>query len=182
MIRELHQLSTETLHSNPYFELRQDAYTLPDGSTGTYYYVHTSGSVIVVPRMADGRIVLVQQYRYLNRRPSLEFPGGGIRPGTSPEQAARAELQEEAGLSPLHLKPLGTINPCKGLTDELCTVFLAEGLADVPSSPDHSEEFELLSLTAGEVDDAIRRGDIWDGMTLSAWMLCCLTPPTEVRP
>lgn len=171
MVKELEPIDSTVVLENPYWQYRQDHYHLPTGEVGTYYYAHTPGSVMVIPRTASGHIVLVRQYRYLNRRRSLEFPGGGVRATTPPETAARAELQEEAGLTCTQLTPLGTFNPCNGLTDETCSVFLAEGLSDGVASPDPGEEFEILTVEPHEFEQLVRRGEVWDGMTLAAWSL-----------
>ena len=120
---------------------------------------------------AEGRFVLVRQYRYLNRRESLEFPAGGIKPGQDALAAARAELREEAGLVADALEDIGQFNPFNGVTDELCTVYVARRLRRVEAAPDHTEEFEVLCLHAAGVIAAMTDGSLWDGMTLAAWTL-----------
>jgi 8-oxo-dGTP pyrophosphatase MutT (NUDIX family) len=173
MLKELHQLSTETRFKNPYWEYRVDGYTKPNGSAGEYHYAHTPGSVMIVARLSDGRFVLTKQYRYLNRRVSLEFAGGGLPEGVDAAIQARNELHEETGLQAASLRPLGQFGPFNGVTDELCNVFLAEGLSEheLPATPDESEEFELCTMSKDELNAAIRSGELFDGMTLAAWLL-----------
>ncbi|CAN5500958.1 hypothetical protein BH10BAC6_BH10BAC6_02540 [soil metagenome] len=161
----------DIVHSNPYWDVRQEPYTAATGVESTYYWVHTPGSVMVVPVVEDGRIVLVRQFRYLNRQDSLEFPGGGVKPGVSLEEAARAELSEEAGFASADFVRLGQFNPCKGLTDEICSVFLARTLVATTAAPDPTEDFEIVLLHPHEISDAIRQGTLWDGMSIAAWML-----------
>ena len=57
------------------------------------------------------------------------------------------------------------------MTNEICRVFLARGLRQVPQHPDATEEFEQLLLTPTELEEHIRSGSVWDGMTLAAWSL-----------
>ena len=78
MSEKWQQISRETLFDNPYYRISHDRYRRPDGEIGDYYYVDIPGSTMVVPALADGRLVLVRQYRYLMARPSLEFPAGGL--------------------------------------------------------------------------------------------------------
>jgi ADP-ribose pyrophosphatase len=53
-------------------------------------------SVLAVTRA--GSIPVVRQYRPAVETYSLEFPGGLLDPGETPENAARRELAEETGL------------------------------------------------------------------------------------
>jgi ADP-ribose pyrophosphatase len=173
MLKELHHRSTSVRYVNPYWEYRVDVYTKPSGSDGEYHYVHTPGSVMVVPQLEDGRFVLTRQYRYLNRRVSLEFAGGGLPRDTQPEVQAGKELHEETGLRASALHALGTFCPFNGVTDEMCFVFFAEGAIkhELPAKPDESEEFEIVAMSAQEIVAAISSGNLFDGMSLAAWQL-----------
>lgn len=171
MIHVLKQITTETVSENPYWRYCRDTYMLPNGKTGDYHYVHTPGSVFIIPRFKNGTFLLVKQYRYLNRRISLEFPGGGIKIAIGAEASAHNELAEEAGLKANSIHMLGSFNPCNGITDELCTVFLAEDFSKISVVHDESEEFEYLSVSEEEFGKLIADGQIWDGMTLAAWSL-----------
>lgn len=165
-------LSSTIQEINPYWTYKIDRFALPNGNEGEYHYVHSAGSVLIVPVLASGRLLMVRQYRYLNQRVSLEFPGGGMSHGQSAEAVARKELIEETGFAG-ELEQIGQFNPFNGVTNETTVVFLARDLS--PSAEfrrDESEEFELFELTPNRVENLIRRGEIFDGMTLAAWMLC----------
>ncbi|NQV89556.1 MAG: NUDIX hydrolase [Parcubacteria group bacterium] len=166
------RISTEVINKNPWTEFLHDRFETPDGRQGDYYYMKTPvGSVLIVPLLDDGRLVLHREYRYLFDRISLEFPAGGIKIEQSPEQAARAELQEETGYTVNHLEEIQKIAPGNGLFLEYTHVFLAKELTAGETSPDEFEEFEPVLMTVGEVDAAIQTGEIWDGFSLSAWCL-----------
>jgi 8-oxo-dGTP pyrophosphatase MutT (NUDIX family) len=171
MLKRLRRLSTEILHKNPWWQYRRDEYLHPDGSPGEFYYAHTLGAAFVIPEMKDGRLLMLRQFRYLNQRESLEFVGGGMKEGQAPDQAARAELLEEAGFQAKELIPLGWFNPMNGATDEQCYVFLGRGLTAATAHPEVSEEFEPVMVTRDELDVMIANGEIWDGMTLAAYAL-----------
>jgi 8-oxo-dGTP pyrophosphatase MutT (NUDIX family) len=170
-LMEWEKISEETLHSNDWWTYKRDRFRLPSGKEGAYHYVHTPGSVMIVPEEDDGYFLLVRQYRYLNGRHSLEFPGGGIAGCEDPISAARKELAEEAQKQAGRVELLGVFNPFNGVTDELCSVFHATGLVHTDASPDETEEFEIIRLTAGEVRARIAAGEIWDGMTMAAWAI-----------
>jgi 8-oxo-dGTP pyrophosphatase MutT (NUDIX family) len=173
MVKILEQISSEIRFRNPFWDYRYDKYHLPNGETGEYHYVDSRGSVMIVPKLDDDSFILLKQFRYLNQRESIEFPGGGIKSGKSAEDAAFAELQEESGFKAGKLLQLGAHNPCNGVTNEICTVFLADELEKKETGHDASEEFEMITMTRAEVNQAIRSGEIWDGMTIVAWALYC---------
>ena len=129
---------------------------------------------MVVPVTSEGKVVLVNQYRYLCDRESLEFPCGSINEGNTYEQTAQLELQEETGYqADAPLKELGQFNPYNGVTSEICTVYLAHTIIPLQGNvkQDETEEFEVIHLHPREVEEKIYTQDIWDGMTLAAWML-----------
>ena len=153
-----------TLHEvrNPWWIYRKEEFELPSGKKGEYHYVHTNGSSLTIPVLDDGRIVLVEQYRYLCDQPSLEFPCGSIKDGWTYEETARAELTEEAGFFTKKLIQIGEFNPYNGVTDELCRVYLAKRLEPTQSVPDETEQFERHLLTPQQINDKIRAGRIWE--------------------
>jgi ADP-ribose pyrophosphatase len=163
------KIAESDVFRNNWWTYRRDAIGLPSGKTGEYHYVHTNGSSMVVPLLPDGTLLLVNQYRYLMGRESLEFPCGSVKYGSTHDDTARLELQEETGYSAREFVRVGEFNPYNGITDEMCRVYVAGGLAHVGGIPDETEEFEVVRLAPNEIDERIRRGGIWDGMTIAAW-------------
>ncbi len=171
MLKALRQIGTELLSRNPWWEYRKDRYEHPGGTDGEYYYVHTPGAVMIIPITDDGKLILVRQFRYLNRLQSLEFIGGGIKPGKSAEESACDELFEEAGIVAEKLIPIGGFNPMNGVTDEICNIFVALSLKKGTAKPEATEEFEVQELEYAKFCEMIRAGSIWDGMTLAAFAI-----------
>jgi ADP-ribose pyrophosphatase len=165
-------LASEVLHQNPWWRYRRDELETEPGKRGEYYYASTFGSAMVIPITAQGEIVLVEQYRYLLDKTSLEFPGGGVAQDEPPLEAAQRELAEECGCAG-QLAPIGTFSPWNGVTDEICHVYLADPVVPDLSGacPDATESFIIHRLTQAEFEAQIARGSIWDGMTLAAFAL-----------
>jgi 8-oxo-dGTP pyrophosphatase MutT (NUDIX family) len=111
----------------------------------------------------------VNQYRYLCDRESIEFPCGGVKNGSTHDETAWHELLEETGYRSDRLSLAGTFNPYNGVTDEICKVYIARSLVMAGGKPDETEEFEVLTLSAEELEEKISSGEIWDGMTIAAW-------------
>ena len=126
---------------------------------------------MIVPVMPDGSILLVNQYRYLADRESLEFPCGSVKETSDYDETARHELAEETGFGASSMERVGEFNPYNGVTDEICRVYIARGLTPVSVAHDETEEFEIVRLSPAGLDAGIAAGSIWDGMSLAAWAL-----------
>lgn len=164
-------LSKSVLFENPFWRYGCDRVEFPSGKQGDYHYVFTNGSSMVTAVVEDGRILLVRQYRYTGKRDSLEFPCGGVKDGSTHDETARDELREETGFIPGLIRAVGEFNPCNGLLDEICKVYIAGDLRHTGADPDDTENFELVRLTPGAIDAFVADGIIWDGMTLAAWAI-----------
>lgn len=165
------QISTKVLFRNPWWRYCMDEIELPSGRTGEYHYVATPGSAMVIPEIEPGTLLLVRQYRYPGNRESIEFPCGGVKEGVGYEQTAQAELSEETGYASKAIEPAGAFNPCNGLLDEICRVYIARDLHYIGAHPDETESIEPVRLAIDELDRLIQDGSIWDGMTLAAWAI-----------
>ena len=168
-LRSWKKLSGSVIARNSWWTYRKDEFELPSGKKGEYHYVHTNGASMVVPVTVDGKVLLVNQYRYLCGRESIEFPCGGVKDGSSHEETARHELREETGYTSDRIALAGEFNPYNGVTDEICKVYIARNLVFVGGSPDETEEFEPVPLTPADLESRIASGEIWDGMTIAAW-------------
>lgn len=156
---------------NPWWTYRKDATLLPSGKEGEYHYVHVKGSSMIIPVMHDGKMILVNQFRYLCNRESLEFPCGSVKEDSTYEKTAQHELAEETGFQSMDITCIAEFNPYNGVTDEICKVFIAKRLTPVTAHHDDTEEFEHVYITPQEFERQVVSGKIWDGMTLAAWAL-----------
>jgi len=161
-------LSSKPFFETPYWAFSHDSYVRPDGTEGDYHYLDIPGSVMIVPVCADGRLVMVRQFRYLVGRMSLEFPAGGMDREADARTNARRELREEAGLEAESWDQVGEFAPYNGVSNELCRVFVASGLRQVGPQPEPTEELEVVRVPAGQITGLVHRGELWDGMSMAA--------------
>lgn len=163
-------LSQKTIFKNDHWSYNLDKFEIEGGYSGDYHFVHTLGSTLVVPFLNQNEIVLVNQYRYLNQRESIEFPCGSVESGLTIEENAIKELREETGYSG-KIELIGSFSPYSGVADEMCSVFLAKDLYHQPLKSDVTEEIEIVTLSIVEFEKLIKQNLIWDGMTLAAWII-----------
>lgn len=171
MPKHLKNISKETLHENPWWKYNHDTYELPNGEVGHYYYGESSGTVMIIPIMPEGKIVMTLQHRYLMDRQSIEFPGGGIKEGQLPIEAAKLELYEETGCVAGEMISLGKFEPDNGLFKDTVHVFLTHVEDKKEQHLDITEEIDILERRPDEIDMMIRQGDISCGQTIASWAL-----------
>ena len=164
------KITSESLHKNPYWEYKKDTYKIGNSNTHDYFYVNNSGSSFIIAKEED-KFILVEQFRYLNKKLSIEFPGGSLEKGLTQKENAKKELREETGYETEKLEYLGEFNPYNGVSNEICEVFLATKLSKYKASPEITERIKIHFLSEEQIDSMIRSGKIWDGMTLASWML-----------
>ena len=140
----------------------------PGGVRGTREVVRHRGSVAMLPVDETGRVLLVRQYRYAVGAYVWELPAGRLDAGETPEEGARRELVEEAGLEAGRVEPLLSFYTTPGFCDEVIHVFRATDLRVVPARPEEDERIETTWLALEEALAMIDRGEIKEGKTLIA--------------
>lgn len=165
------RLDRRVLVENRWHRYCKDRYTLRDCSEGEYFYIDIPGSSAVVPVLDDGRVVIVRVRRYLLGVDLWEFPIGGIAIGEDPEDVARKELAEEAGYRASTWQALARFAPYKGVSNEICHVFLATGLVRGEQDLELSEDIEVHITTVEEARARILASleqGLGDGQSISA--------------
>lgn len=171
-MKHMKKTAEEVLHDNPWFKYKHEVFEFGDGKKGDYYYLETSGCVVIVPILDDGRLVLISQHRYLGDKLSIEFPCGGIHSKEATQQAAERELLEETGYYSTSFVNIGVFEPDNGIVKDITHVFIADELNLTGAQKlDETEKMEVIYRRPDEVDEMIRRGEIWDGQTLATWAL-----------
>ncbi|KPV41547.1 NUDIX hydrolase [Thiohalorhabdus denitrificans] len=145
---------------------------LPNGVEGELETIRHPGGAMAVPVAADGRFVLVRQYRFPMGEWLLEFPAGTVEAGEAPEGTIRRELEEETGFRAHHWDFLGDFPLTPGYSDEYIHAYLARELEplDDPPAQDDDEDLETVLLTGEELMAAARAGEA-DAKTLGGYLL-----------
>src|SRR5579885_1061436 len=89
------------------FSVEQTDLTFPDGRRRTIEVVRHPPSVVLLPILDDGRVMLIRQFRASIDRWLWEIPAGSVDAGELPEAAAARECEEEIGLVPRTVERLG---------------------------------------------------------------------------
>lgn len=172
----MEKLSEKRLESQVVFygkilKLRLDKVLLPNGHESTREVVEHPGAVAIVPRLPDGRIALVRQYRYPVEKILLELPAGKLDENEAPEECAARELEEETGYRAGQLEKLGTFYTTPGFSDELMHLYLAQDLVMTGQKLDADEFIKVEYYTRDELRTMLSTGVIADAKTMLGLML-----------
>src|ERR1700722_710126 len=161
-------LSSKVVFKGHVFSVRRDQVIEPSGVRATRDMIAHSGSVVVMPVLDDGKIVLIRQYRHAARQYLWELVAGRIDPGESIKQAAVRELIEETGLRAKKIRLFLEFWPSPGFLEEKMFVLLAEGVTQGEAHPEEDERIEAKAFTRPELKKMLQKGVLRDAKTISS--------------
>lgn len=165
---EIKTLSTKVVYTNPWMTVREDAIERSDGSRGIYGVVEKP-DFAVVAAIDDGRVHLVEQYRYPIGRRFWELPQGSWPKGRggTPLELARTELREETGIAAREMLHVGNVHAGSGFMNQRYDVFLARGLTFGEAQLEAEEQgLVTRAFAVDEVIALICSGEISDAPTI----------------
>jgi 8-oxo-dGTP pyrophosphatase MutT (NUDIX family) len=173
--RTITTLSSREVYRNAWMRVREDEILRSNGKKGIYGVVDKDDAAIIIP-IDNGKIWLVEQFRYTIQERALELPQGGWEMEVErPEELARGELKEEMGLDAAEMTYLGTLWIAYGFTRQKQHVFLATGLTHTDKDPDPEEhDLVIRCIPVEEFEQLMLSGAVRDNCTLSAWGLYLL--------
>ncbi|MHC6231323.1 NUDIX domain-containing protein [Arthrobacter sp. MMS24-T111] len=152
-------LSTEKVYQGRIWDVVSDTFQLSEsGDALTRDYIDHPGAVAVLPMDAEGRILLLKQYRHPVGMDLWEVPAGLLDvEGEDFVVGAARELAEEADLAAGTWHVLADVFNSPGSSSEAIRIYLARDLTEIPEHERHERtdeeaeiEFHWVSL-----DDAV---------------------------
>ena len=141
---------------------------MPNGKTTELEVIRHPGAAAMVPLTESGDVILVRQYRYATGGWLLEVPAGKLDEGEDPDVCAARELEEEVGMNPAELVPLGWIWTTPGFTDEKIWMYLCRGLEPAEQNLQDDEVLTIESRPLAEAIEMVHRGEICDSKSVCA--------------
>lgn len=149
---------------------------MPDGRTMVREVLNSQDAAAVLPYDPERRkVILVRQFR----APVMHVEGhhdfleavAGLLDGGAPEECARREAMEEAGLRLGVLEPVGSAWSAPGATTERLNLYLApytaaDRIGEGGGLAEEHEEIEVLEIDIGELAEMLDRNAIADLKTL----------------
>jgi ADP-ribose pyrophosphatase len=160
-------LSSELVLRTRVFDVQREKVIEPSGVEATRDIIVHPGSVVVLPVLADGGIVLIRQYRHSVEQYLWELVAGRRDGEESFVAGARRELREETGYTARRITLLVDLFPSPGFLRENMAIFLATGLTKGVAEPEADERIEQRIFSLRDVERWIRSGKIRDGKTVA---------------
>ncbi len=160
-------LSSEIIYKGLVFGVRRDEVLEPGGVRAIREVITHPGSVVVLPILPDGRILLIQQYRYATRQYLWELVAGRIDSGESVRQAAARELIEETGYRAKGFRVFLDVFPTPGFLEERMYILLAENLTAGEAQPEEDERITAKAFTRADLEEMIRKNVLRDAKTIA---------------
>jgi ADP-ribose pyrophosphatase len=160
-------LKSTVVYEGPVFGVRRDEVLEPGGLRATREVVTHPGSVVVLPVLEDGRVVLIRQYRHATRQYLWELVAGRMDPGETPKRAAARELLEETGYRAKRYSVFLDVFPTPGFVEERMFILLAEGLTAGEAQPEEDEKIEARAYSLKELKEMIHRGRLRDAKSVA---------------
>jgi ADP-ribose pyrophosphatase len=176
-------LRSKVIYKGPVFGVRRDEVLEPGGVRTTREVITHPGSVVVLPVLPDGRILLVRQYRHATRQFLWELVAGRIEPGENPRRAAARELLEETGYRARRFRVFLDVFPTPGFLEERMYILLAQELTSGDARPEVDEKIISRAFTASQLKQMIHRGKLRDAKSIAGllYYFSFLAPPSSSK-
>jgi 8-oxo-dGTP pyrophosphatase MutT (NUDIX family) len=184
MMATVERTGSREVYANAWMTVREDGVRRPDGSAGIYGVIDKPDYALVIAAR-DGRLHLVEQFRYPLGLRRWEFPQGTApdRADAAPAELAARELREETGLRAERLTQIGLLDVAPGMSSQRGRVFLAIGLTEGrPEREPEEQDMRSGWFTRSAVEAMITNGDITDAQSIAAYGLLLLRERVNTAP
>ncbi len=153
-------VDSETIFTGKIVTLKVDRVRVAPETVVTREVVVHRGSVTIVPRLPDGRVVMIRQYRHPAQQTLWELPSGTLEEGEDPAECARRELVEEVGYQAGRWQRLFSCFLTPGYCTELAHFYLASDLRPVRQRPQTDERITPVPVLLAEAVAMVTRGEV----------------------
>jgi ADP-ribose pyrophosphatase len=163
-------IEEKNVYDGKILNLKLQRVELPNGRITKREIVKHPGAVAIIAYIDEQTILLVEQFRKAVDKVLLEIPAGKIEIGEEIELCGRRELEEETGYKCEKFQFLGKIYTSPGFCDEVIYIYKAENLIKGNIGGDEDEFINLHKVKVDKIKEMIKKGEICDAKTISAFM------------
>lgn len=160
-------VKSEVVWHGKVFGVKRDEVVEPNGVHATRELISHPGSVVILPVLPDGKIVMVRQYRHAARQYLWELVAGRMDEGETVKEGAARELREETGYRAKRLTEFLDVFPTPGFLEERMHILLAEGLTAGKAEPEADEKLISHAYRPDELKKMMKNGGLRDAKSIA---------------
>ena len=160
-------LKSEIIYEGKAFGVRRDELIEPTGVHTVREVVTHPGSVVILPVLPDGRIVMVRQYRHATKQYLWELVAGRMERGENPKKGAQRELLEETGYRAKRFSVFLDVFPTPGFLEERMYLLLARDLTPGAAEPEEDEQIVVAAYTRRQLEQMMRTRKLRDAKSIA---------------
>lgn len=166
-MEKIKRIDRSLVYKGAWISMYTDSMAFANGNFADWDFIHHNGAAAMVAEDADGKIVIIRQWRPGAEGEILELPAGGINPGEEPMDAAVRELREETGALCDEAKPLLMIQPSPAYNDEKVHMFYCKVTGYTDLELDDNEYVTIERYSLEELIGKIMNREIADSKTVA---------------
>jgi 8-oxo-dGTP pyrophosphatase MutT (NUDIX family) len=170
------KIGQESVYSNEFYSICENDFRHPfDGRRGKFLVIDINESVQIFAETTDGKVILVEQFRFGSGKLSIELPGGRLEKGEDIIAGAKRELFEETGYAGQNAKISAILYPNPAFqVNKMYAVHIANCSKVAPTHFDEMEELATITVAKSDLVQLVKSNKIKNSITLSAIISCIL--------
>ena len=166
-MEKIKRIDRSLVYKGAWISMYTDSMAFANGNFANWDFIHHNGAAAMVAEDAEGKIIMIRQWRPGADGEILELPAGGINQGEEPIAAAIRELREETGAMCDVAKPLLMIQPSPAYNDEKVHMFYCKVTGYAELELDENEYVTVEKYPLEDLIKMILSGTISDSKTVS---------------
>ena len=155
----------EIIYRGRILDVARETHRMPDQRKAQFEIIQHPGGAAALPILADGRLILIRQFRPAAEGFVWEIPAGRLEPGEDGAGCIERELIEEIGYRTAAVESLGFIYSSIGFCNEKIYLYLASKLEKTATALEPDEFIEPQITSLKEALEMIESGQIVDAKT-----------------
>ena len=170
MVSKWKTLKSKNILQNKIFSFNEEQVLSPKNKKFPVWVMKVPTWINIIPVTNDNKIIMVKQYRFGNKKITLEIPGGMSEPNEDPKSAAIREMKEETGYTSENVIEIGSVSPNPALMNNLAITYLAFDVERTSiQNLDTMEDIEIIEIDLEEVPRLIQNKTINHALVVSAF-------------
>lgn len=133
-------------------------------------FINHKGAAAIIAEDADGKILMVRQFRNSIDTYTLEIPAGGLNSDEDMAVCAARELEEETGYRTEHVSHLMDFIATVAYSNEKIGIYYTDKLIKSVQNLDEDEYVEVEKYPLDDLVQMVYDGKIIDGKSIAAIM------------